>query len=69
MPITTIKGGVKAVSKVILYPNKFITPKLQITPNKTTASDNNMVLTDRKNNNKIIALKTNEPIKNNLISF
>ena len=69
MPITTIKGGMSAVNKVIFWPNNTIVPKLQITPIATTAKLMNMAESDLKNNSKVIAHNNNEPIKNQSISF
>ena len=68
IPITTTKGGIKAVSRVILYPNKTIVPKLQITPIPTTSKLMRVVLNDQKNKNKVITESTNDPIKNQFIS-
>ena len=41
---------------------------VQITPVTTTASDINVVLTDRKKNNRIKTLNAREPKRNNFIS-
>ena len=68
IPITTTKGGIKAVSRVILYPNKTIVPKLQITPIPTTSKLMSVVLNDQKNKNKVITESTSDPIKNQFIS-
>src|SRR5215218_400779 len=68
-PITTTNGGIKAVSKVILYPNKCSIPKLQITPINTTDSDKSIVLTDLKKINKIKADKASDPKRNHFISL
>ena len=56
MPITTTNGGVNAVSKVILYPHKYKTPTLHITPRITTSKESSMVLKERKKINNINAL-------------
>ncbi len=58
----------RAVNSVILYPNKCKRPKPHITPISTTANDSNIVLTDLKNINNIIADSANEPSKNHFIS-
>ena len=68
IPITTTNGGIKAVSRVILYPNKTIVPKLQITPIPTTRRLMSVVLNDQKNKNKVITESTSDPIKNQFIS-
>ena len=61
MPITTTNGGINAVNKVILYPNKTIVPKLHITPIATTARLINVAANERKKSNKTSADKANEP--------
>jgi len=67
--ITTINEGVSAFSNVILYPNKYIIPRLHITPNNTTINDKIVVLIERKKSNNIRALKRNDPNKKYFISF
>ena len=69
MPITTTNGGVKAVSKVMLYPHKYRMPRVHTTPKTTTSKERSVVLTERKNISSISALSINEPIKKNFISF
>ena len=68
MPITTTSGGIRAVSKLILYPNKCKKPTLHTTPMPTTMIDKNMALMERKKSNKIKADSTTEAIRNNFIS-
>ncbi len=69
MPITTTSGGIKAVNKVILYPNNSSVPKLHNTPIMTTANDSSIALSDRKNSKRIKAESINEPSVNQRISF
>ena len=52
-PITIIKGGIKAVSTVISYPNHPSIPKAHITPIATTIREMNVARKDRKNKKKI----------------
>ena len=67
--MTTIKGGMSAVNKVILYPNKFMIPKLQITPIITTARESRVALMDLKKIKRMIADNKTDPTKNQRISF
>ena len=69
MPITTTREGINAVSKLILYPHKYITATVHTTPITTTLREINVVLIDLKNRNKINTLNASEPNKNNFISF
>ena len=69
IPITTINGGIRAVSKVIFCPNKTMVPKLQITPITTTDKLSKVAEIDLKNKNKVMADNKSEPIKNHCISF
>ena len=58
MPITIIKGGIKAVKTVISYSRKPRIPKVHITPIITTSIDMNVARYDLKKKKKI-----NEVIK------
>src|SRR5210317_659088 len=48
IPITMIKGGIKAVNTVISYSSKPIIPKVHITPISTTTIEINVALQDLK---------------------
>ena len=69
IPMTTIKGGISAVSKVIFWPNNTMVPKLQITPITTTDKLSKVAESDLKNKNKVIADNNKDPIRNHSISF
>ena len=69
MPITTIKGGIKAFRMDILYPIISIVAKLQITPSITTVNDIHIALKDRKKNKRIRAERRIEAKMNIFISF
>ena len=60
--MTTINGGISAVSKVIFWPNKTMVPKLQITPITTTDKLSKVAEIDLKNKNKVIFGKINHKI-------
>src|SRR5437762_9280430 len=68
IPITTINGGINAVKILILYPKRYIVPKLNRTPTITTANDNNMELAERKKSTSINADKIIDIIRNHRIS-
>ena len=53
MPITIIKGGIKAVSTVISYFKRPIIPKVHITPIQTVKSDISVARNDLKKKKKI----------------
>ena len=71
IPITMIRGGIKAVKIVISYPIHPKVPKAQTTPKRTTTMDIKVARMDRKNKKKIkevipIAPKTNIPISSTI---
>ena len=68
MPITTTSEGIRAVSKVILYPKSQIIPRLHTTPVITTARDKMVVPMLRKKISRINMLNNIEPIKKSFIS-
>ena len=69
IPITTTSGGVRAVSIVILYPQKYITASVQMTPKITTNNDKSVVVIERKKRSSISALKIKDARRKNFISF
>ena len=69
IPITIIKGGISAVKKVILNPNKWIVPIAQITPIPTTIIEKKTDENDLKNKNIITAVVKKANIIKNWTSF
>ena len=67
MPITTIIGGSKPVSNVILKPNKAKVPNTHVTTIPIIIKGTNTVSRDLKNKNRIIATTIIEN-NNNLVS-
>src|SRR5882757_10544317 len=68
IPITTIKGGINALRRVILYPNKCIVARQNTTPIITTSSDKIILLRLLKKARSINADNNTDPNKNHFIS-
>ena len=68
IPITTINEGVSAFRRVILYPSQSMVPRLNTTPMITTLSDSSIALMLRKKARRIIAERTTDPSRNQVVS-
>ena len=71
IPITMIRGGIKAVKTVISYPIHPKVPRAQTTPKRTMTMDIKVARMERKNKKKIkevipIAPKTKIPISSTM---
>ena len=71
IPITIIRGGIKAVRTVISYPSHPKIPKAHITPTATTIKEIKVALNDLKNRKKMkevinVAPRINKPISSTI---